>query len=233
MFMETHSIRIAVVFLFLIAPIHSFAAASEKILMLGDSITKGVRTGVADNETFSALVERQLRDSKIDAHVVNAGVGGERTDQALARIDALLSEHKPSVVVVMYGTNDSYVDVGKTTSRLTAREYHRNLFQLAEKITASGAKPILMTPPRWGVMAASGSGENPNRELAAFVEACRELAEEHELPLVDHFKTWTESEAKGQDLGQWTTDQCHPNSEGHRKLAEAILSVLRDVIAKQ
>jgi hypothetical protein len=54
---------------------------------LGDSITREVRPGVAAEETFAALLEAELRPQKIEAEVVNVGVGGERTDQAPKRLD--------------------------------------------------------------------------------------------------------------------------------------------------
>ena len=71
-----------------------------RIVALGDSITKGVRAGVRPNETFAALAERALKADGIDAEVVNLGVAGERTDQALKRLDAV-SGHGPRVVTVM------------------------------------------------------------------------------------------------------------------------------------
>ena len=53
------------------------------IVTLGDSITRGVRPGVDADETFAAVLEKKLIDRGIEATVINVGVGGERTDQAL------------------------------------------------------------------------------------------------------------------------------------------------------
>src|SRR4029078_1868242 len=60
-----------------------------RVVALGDSITKGVRAGVRPEETFAALAERALKADGIDVEVVNLGVGGERTDQAPERHDAV------------------------------------------------------------------------------------------------------------------------------------------------
>src|SRR5439155_722694 len=80
-----------------------------KIVTLGDSITRGVRAGVKAEETFAALLQKDLRGRDIQADVVNVGIGGERTDQALQRLAKDVIALKPAVVVIMYGTNDSYV----------------------------------------------------------------------------------------------------------------------------
>ena len=39
----------------------------------------------------------------------------------------IAARRQPDIVTIMYGTNDSYVDQGKTTSRLTVDEYRNNL----------------------------------------------------------------------------------------------------------
>ena len=63
------------------------AAEPLEIITLGDSITKGVRTGVKPEETFAALLEAELKARGVEAHVTNVGIGGERTDGALARLE--------------------------------------------------------------------------------------------------------------------------------------------------
>src|SRR5689334_16034900 len=90
-----------------------------KIVTLGDSITKGARAGVKAEETFAALLETELKKQGVKAEVANVGIGGERTDGALARLEKDVLARKPRVVTIMYGTNDSFVDKGQTTPRLT------------------------------------------------------------------------------------------------------------------
>jgi lysophospholipase L1-like esterase len=204
------------------------AATRLRIVTLGDSITKGVRSGVKAEETFAARLEAGLRAGGADVSVVNVGIGGERTDQALRRLAKDVLAQKPSVVTIMYGTNDSYVDQGKSASRITVEEYRANLARLVDELRAAGVTPVLMTEPRWGKTARlNGAGEHPNVRLEKYVEACRAVAAEKRTPLVDHFQHWTAAEAKGTDIGGWTTDQCHPNPEGHRVLAELMLPVVR------
>src|SRR5436309_1152670 len=95
------------------------------------------------------------------------------------------------------------------------------LKELVEALRKGGADVVLMTPPRWGDKAAkNGAGEHPNVLLERYAEVCRTVAKETKVPLVDHFAHWTKAAAGGTDLGEWTTDQCHPNPRGHREIAD-------------
>lgn len=206
-------------------------AEPARVITLGDSITKGVRPGVTAEETFSALIQKALVKEGQPAEVINIGIGGERTDQALQRLDKDVIDKKPGIVVIMYGTNDSYVDQGATDSRITAEQYGQNLQSLVEKLRAAKIKPILMTEPRWGDGAkANGVKEHPNVRLEKYVKVCREIAKKSDVPLVDHFQIWSDKNQAGTDIGKWTTDQCHPNPEGHKVLADAILPVLKKAL---
>ena len=200
-------------------------ASAADVVSLGDSITRGERTGVKKEETFSALLAAKL---KVD--VVNVGIGGERTDGALARLEKDVLAKKPKIVLVMYGTNDSYVDKGAKDVRLSAKQYRENLESLVAKIRKSGAEPILMTEPRWAKGEKNGLGEDPNMRLEEYVEVCRAVAKEHKVALVDHYKHWKDAEANGTVLREWTTDGCHPNPRGHKELADLIEPVLKKAL---
>ncbi|MFO0965956.1 MAG: GDSL-type esterase/lipase family protein [Gemmataceae bacterium] len=203
---------------------------SPRIVALGDSITKGVRPGVKTEESYPPQLQEALRKDGVSATVLNLGVGGQRTDQALPRLAEVL-KHKPKVVAIMYGTNDSYIDKGAKKPRISVDEYRKNLIKLVTELRGAGAKPILMTPPRWGDKAAkNGIGANPNVSLERYVEACREVAKETKTPLVDHFAHWTKASAAGTDVGTWTTDQCHPNAQGHAEIVRLTLPVVREAL---
>src|SRR4051794_40352132 len=169
---------VALLLLALVGP----PAAEEprvRIVTLGDSITHGVRPGVKADETFSALLQEGLRKKKIEADVTNVGIGGERTDQALHRLARDVLSLKPRVVVVMYGTNDSFVDRGQKDSRLSAGQYGDNLRKLIAELRKADVRPILMTPPCWGKKADPvGTGEHPNVRLEKYVQVCRAVARE-------------------------------------------------------
>ncbi len=197
--------------------------ASPTIAVLGDSITKGVRAGVTEQQTFAAILAKEHGQT-----VLNLGIGGERTDQALERIEQAVIQRLPRFVLIMYGTNDSYIDQGKTASRITVDAYRENLTAIVSKLLLHGIEPILMTPPRWAADApGNGIGQNPNVSLQPFVQACRDVAKANDIPLIDHFAHWTAAQTGGKNLRDWTTDGCHPNPAGHAEMAKLILSTLR------
>lgn len=216
--------------LFAVAPPLS-AADTPVVVALGDSITAGSRPGVGVHQTFVSLLDARLKEKKTPAKVVNAGLGGERTDGALTRLEKAVFARKPAVVLVMYGTNDSYVDRGKTDSRLPVETYRANLVAIVEAVRKAGAEPVLMTEPRWAAGAKNGLGEDPNLRLEKYVAACREVAKDKKVRLVDHYARWQKAEAGGTDLNDWTTDRCHPNVRGQRELADAIEPVLAGALA--
>lgn len=165
--------------------------------------------------------------------VINVGIGGERTDQALKRLDRIIAL-KPDIVTVMYGTNDSYVDQGKTVSRISSKEYQSNLTKLVTKLQDGGIQPILMTEPRWADDARkNGLGENPNARLEPYLDLCRETAKKWKVPLVDHYAEWTKARTQGVNLRDWTTDGCHPNPTGHQKIVEALVPVINKELPRR
>ena len=185
------------------------------------------------DETFAARLQAALRKDAIDLQVLNVGIGGERTDQALKRLKTAVIDTKPAIVTIMYGTNDSYVDRDKEQPRLSAEQYGANLRQIVEELRQAGITPVLMTPPRWGNAARNGKGENPNRLLETYVKVCREVADETKTPLADHFAHWTKQAKAGIDIAKWTTDGCHPNPEGHCILLDTMLPVVREALKRR
>jgi Carbohydrate family 9 binding domain-like len=102
------------------------------------------------------------------------------------------------------------------------------LRKLVAELRKNGIEPILMTPPRWGDKAKNGVDENPNLRLEQYVKVCRDVAKETRAPLVDHYEYWSKVALKGIDVGDWTTDQCHPNPRGHKEIANLLLPVMRE-----
>jgi len=204
-----------------------------RIVTLGDSITKGVRGGVTAEQTFAALVQKQLRAQGINTDVINTGIGGERTDMALSRVAKDVIARQPHIVTVMYGTNDSYVDAGKTESRITVESYEANLRKIVTQLREMGSIVVLMTEPRWSEEAnKNGVGESPNLRLEKYLDACRKVAREMDAPLVDHYGHWSLSAKRGTNLHSWTTDGCHPNPRGHEELAHRITQTLLPIAQK-
>jgi lysophospholipase L1-like esterase len=202
-----------------------------RIICLGDSITKGVRPGVTSEQTFEAILQARFQDEKKQVEILNAGIGSERTDQALNRLESDVISKKPEIVTIMYGANDSYIDIGKTEPRLSEMQFRNNLIEIVDRLQKARIQVILMTEPRWGAEAQSnGVGDHPNKRMEPFMEIVREVARAKSTSLVDHYQIWTKKAANGLDIGTITTDQLHPNPLGHKLMAESIEPVLRNLL---
>ncbi len=198
-----------------------------RIIALGDSITRGARPKVTPTQIFPALTQAALREAGVRAQVHNVGIGSERTDLALERLERDVISQRPDIVTVMYGTNDSWVDKGKTASRLTGAEFEKNLREIVRRLRAATISVVLMTEPKFGEKnPRNGVDEDPNRRLAAYMEFTRKIARETGVVLVDNFARWDAAQNGGTLLQTWTTDGCHPNVTGHAEMAREIAATL-------
>ena len=77
---------------------------SYRIFMLGGSTTIGLVT-VSDDLTIPALLEKKLRDSGLDARVVNAGVTAASTHDERYRVERY-EEWDPDMVIMYDGVNE-------------------------------------------------------------------------------------------------------------------------------
>ena len=75
-----------------------------RILSLGDSHTQGYE--VRQESTFSAVLERYLKQHKINAEVLNAGVSGFSTAEELVLLENEGLKYNPDVVVLGFFAND-------------------------------------------------------------------------------------------------------------------------------
>lgn len=84
--------------------------------------------------------------TQLNMHLVNSGVGGNTTADALKRFDSDVAAKDPDIVLIAFGTND-FVRESAKGSRLSTDQFRENLETIAEKVQALGADPILMTCP--------------------------------------------------------------------------------------
>ena len=75
-----------------------------RVLVLGDSFTIGYEVG--QDETYSAVLERYLRRGRPDVEVINAGMSGSSTAEALILLEKEGIKYDPDVVVLGYYGND-------------------------------------------------------------------------------------------------------------------------------
>jgi hypothetical protein len=75
-----------------------------RVLFLGDSFTYG--TGVDDNQTFAARVQKALSAAQLSVEVLNAGCPGKGTDYALKCFQTVGRKFSPDLTVLCFFCND-------------------------------------------------------------------------------------------------------------------------------
>jgi acyl-CoA thioesterase-1 len=176
-------------------------APGATVLALGDSITYG--TGAATPASYPAVLA-----SLTGWNVVNAGVPGDTSAQALGRTPQLLAEHAPALVIVSIGGNDFL-------RRLAEADTRANVRRICDLARAAGAQVLLVAVPRPTAAAAvTGSlSDHPMYE---------ELSSELELPL--HREGWAGVLADA----ALRSDRIHANAEGYRRFAEGVATTARE-----
>ena len=114
------------------------------ILVVGDSLS--AEYGLKRGNGWVALLEKKLASQKIAARVVNASISGDTTSGGRSRLPALLSQHKPSHVVIELGGNDALRGLPLSMTE-------GNLVQMTQASQKAGAKVLLVgmqVPPNYG-----------------------------------------------------------------------------------
>ncbi len=95
------------------------AGAPLRLLALGDSLTAGY--GLAHADGFEAQLQAALTARGVAVRVLDGGVSGDTSADALARLDWVLAD-KPQAAIVELGANDALrgIDPAVTEANLAA-----------------------------------------------------------------------------------------------------------------
>jgi lysophospholipase L1-like esterase len=169
--------------------------AGATVLALGDSLTFG--TGATPETSYPAVLA-----GLSGWRIVNAGVPGDTSAQALERLPALLQEHKPALVLVSIGGND-------LLRRLPEADARANLQRICELAQGAGAQVLVLAVPRPSV-AAAFIGSLSDHPMYAEVSAALRL------PL--HAQGWAAVLADE----SLRADPIHANARGYAQMARAV-----------
>ena len=167
----------------------SWAQTNPVILVLGDSLS--AEYGIPRGTGWVNLLERQLEKDKSPWTVFNASISGETSSGGLTRLQTLLTQKKPGIVMIELGANDALrgLPVSQTESNL------RQMIQMSKK---SGARVLL-----FGIQIPSNYGQN---YTAQFKKLYPQLAQEEKIELLPFF---LKDVATKPELFQ--ADRLHPN----------------------
>lgn len=206
-----------------------------RLIAFGDSTT-APREGV---DVYTACLQRDLPRMGSHAEIHNAGVGGNTTEAGRTRFAADVLDRHPSIAVIQFGINDSTVDVwGQPPAaqcRVSQEQYAKNLVWFVSALHQRNCMVILMTPNplQWTPELKKMYGQPPYRSadpdgfnvmLRAYADSVRMVARQTQARLVDVDAAFRAHGAiEGQSTDDLLLDGMHPNSRGHRIVADLLI----------
>lgn len=170
---------------------------AARVMIMGDSLSDAY--SIPRESGWVHLLSERLDG---EHQVVNASISGETTAGAAARIDGLLKQHEPDVLLIILGGNDGL-------RGLPPSQVEDNLAAVIEKGKASGATVALMQlrlPPNLGPT-----------YIERFEAVYPRLAERFDIKLLSFFL---------EDLyrrpGMLQEDGIHPTAAAQALMLEAV-----------
>lgn len=192
-----------------------------KIVCLGDSVT-GIYYHTGGRRAYPEMLEIALRQVAPEAEisVINAGISGNSTIDALKRLQKDVLDHRPDVVTVMFGLNDM--------ARVPKPDFQANLEQIIAQCRGVNAAVILCTPN--GVINTSG---RPIDKLLEYNNVLKEVGRQQRVPVSDVYAAY--ELLRQADPVAWRlllSDEIHPNMDGHQQNAIEICKTITGKTAK-
>lgn len=181
------------------SPVRNLDSRGSAIIAFGDSLTAGY--GASAGEDYPARLS-----ALAGVTVVNAGVSGDTTESAIARIERDVLSGDPRIVIVGLGGNDFLrgSSLGET---------EKNLRSIVKQIQAAGAAVVVL------------GFEFPsfNADYAAMYER---IARDEECLLIEEVLDGilTSPSLK--------SDSIHPNARGYALMAERIAGPLQGLVKR-
>jgi lysophospholipase L1-like esterase len=192
------------------------------VYCLGDSLTFGL--GVRRQERWTGLAEQETGH-----HVVNLGCNGDTTGGMLVRLNRDVLgvagvRQQQSTVLIMGGSNDIFYSGSAAPARA-------NMGAMLHQTMSAGLRPVVgiplpldpaLAPRKWaGVVdfsAAAGLLEEYSRWLQGFADA-------FSIQTVDFRADFLDD--RGYVRAELFLDGLHPNSRGHRLMADRLAAFLK------
>lgn len=170
----------------------------ENIICFGDSITRG--EGASEGNDYPALLARAL-----NTKVINAGVNGNTTRDALERIEEDVLRHNPRMVIIEFSGNDFLQGIPKDQT-------FANLEKMIGLIQRKQAMVVLLEV---------GAGRFQDAYLYGF----RQIAKKNRALLIPDILQGVFSNPA------LKSDWLHPNDAGYRIIADRVYQAIGPLLS--
>lgn len=187
----------------------SFTQKETTILFYGDSLTAGY--GLSKEQAFPQIIENRLKEDGRNVNVINAGLSGETSAGGLNRLDWILKQ-PVDVFVLELGANDGLRGV-------PVEETRKNLQAIIDKVKSKNPNVKIIiagmqVPPNLGP-----------EYTSAFRDIFPALAKKNDALLIPFLLDGV----AGDDTLN-LPDGIHPNVEGHKIVADNVITALKRVM---
>jgi len=180
--------------------------AAKNILIFGDSLSAGYR--IAAEQSWPNLLQQELTRNHPEYRVVNASISGETALGGLQRIESVLRQHHPAIVILELGANDGL-------RGLAAADIENNLGKLILNAQQAGARVLLIgckLPPNYG-----------EPYITQFEKVYAKLAQKYRIKLMPFL-------LEGVAPEQFQADNLHPVAAAQPLIMHNILQNLRSLL---
>ena len=194
------------------AKLASPSSGENRVVFMGNSITEGwINT---DPDFFAGK------------SYVNRGISGQTTPQMLVRFRPDVINLKPTVVVILAGTNDIAGNTGPSTLEMIMD----NLISMAELAKANQIKVVLSS-----VLPAFDypwkPGMEPAPKIVKLNEMIKTYAEQNNIVYLDYFSS-TVDDRNGLKK-ELSGDGVHPNMAGYKIMEPLVEAAIKKALGKK
>lgn len=177
---------------------------------------KSVFMGNSITESWGRIHPEFFRTNAI----VNRAISGQTSSQMLVRFQSDVINLRPSVVIIMTGTND----IARNNGIISIGHILQNIRSMCELARYHGIKPVLCS-----VLPASSFRWNPDLKPAEDIRQLNELIKEYsrrsKIPYVDFYSVLVNDQGGlSEDIAP---DGVHPLLKGYQRMEPVLLSVIR------
>ena len=182
-----------------------------KIIAIGDSLTQGwmVRKGYID--FFADMLKAKF--PRCNVTIVNRGIPGDTAEGGLYRLREDVLDGDPDLVIIQFALNDAFTGVPPVQFKNTVKT------MISHIRADTDAEILLLTSVPIMHQDEDFMAEN-------FYSRLIEISSEDRVPIALVHQYWKRKMAEGTDIRTLVqADMVHPNMEGYRLMAEAIMDM--------